>query len=196
MAKQRSAGIRERSHFRTASGDTPSLRASAARDPVIFDALVTAFMLQRIATDSCFCKQLILARGRPSLDVMASNAKEAFSARLNQVCAEAGQPERGRRVGLAKVAGVSGEAARKWLSGEAIPAMDHIAVISAHYRVQAQWLLTGLGRKDVEGEADTLTDEEREHIKRLRSLPAPERARAFRVVDALISPAQQGDDAA
>jgi len=196
MAKHRSAGMRERSHLRIASGDTPILRASAARDPVILDALVIAFMLQRIATDSCFCKQLILAPCKPRLDGMASNAKEAFSARLNQVCAESGQPERGRRVGLAKVAGVSGEAARKWLSGEAIPAMDHVAVISAHYRVQAQWLLTGVGRKEIERETDTLTDEEREHIRRLRSLPAPERARAFRVVDALISPQHNDGSAA
>jgi transcriptional regulator with XRE-family HTH domain len=96
---------------------------------------------------------------------------------------------------LARLAGVSGEAARKWLSGESIPAMSHVSVLAAHFSVRADWLLTGAGPKQVD-EVDALTDEERAHIERLRRLPPSERARVFRVLDAVMPPAVHDDDAA
>lgn len=149
-----------------------------------------------LATDSCHCKQLIRVWPAARLQLMVEDVKQAFSRRLNVACDEAGEPVRGRRAMLARLVKVSGEAARKWLSGEAIPAMDHLAVISAHLGVQAQWLLSGVGRKYIDQEADALTEEEREHLRRLRCLPQSERARAFRVVDALVSPSHTDGHAA
>jgi transcriptional regulator with XRE-family HTH domain len=117
---------------------------------------------------------------------MVATTKQAFSDRLNQVFDERGEPLRGRRIMLARVAGVSGEAARKWLSGESIPAMEHAATIARHFNVSVQWLLTG--QTDPKVEAGTLTDEEIAHIERLRCLPPSERARVFRALDAFVSP--------
>lgn len=72
-----------------------------------------------------------------------ADQKAMFSQRLNKVCDEANLPMRGRRAMLAQLTGVSGEAARKWLSGEAIPAMTHVAALATHFGSSAQWLLTG-----------------------------------------------------
>ena len=155
-------------------------------------------MSSSLATDSCLCKrqwqQLIRVSRCPRLLPMVADPKRDFARRLNALCDAHEMPQRGRRIELSRVVGVSGEAARKWLAGDAIPAMDHIVVLSTHFRVNAQWLLTGLGARDIG--AGTLTDEELAHIQRLRCLPPAERARAFRVVDALVSPALQGDNAA
>lgn len=118
---------------------------------------------------------------------MVETPKQSFSRRLHQVCDEHGLPVRGRRLALARIAGVSGEAARKWLSGESIPAMDHVSVIAGHFRVSAQWLLTGQ-RADAGVDAGALTDEEIAHVERLRCLPPDERARVFRALDAFMSP--------
>jgi transcriptional regulator with XRE-family HTH domain len=144
-------------------------------------------MAVSLATDSCFYKELICALCAPRLQLMVADQKALFSRRLNQACDDAGEPKRGRRVSLARITGVSGEAARKWLSGESIPAMDHVAAIATHYNISAQWLLTGLREPEDKG-VGSLTDEEMQHIKRLRCLPPADRARAFRVVDALVSP--------
>lgn len=115
---------------------------------------------------------------------MVETSKKAFARRLNQACEQRGMPVRGRRVLLAKIVNVSGEAARKWLSGEAIPAMDHVSTLASYLKVTVQWLLTGEDRKDVI-EAGSLTDEEQAHLNRLRCLPPSERARVFRLSTSL-----------
>lgn len=74
---------------------------------------------------------------------IVTDQKALFSQRLNKVCDDASLPLRGRRAMLAQLTGVSGEAARKWLSGEAIPAMPHVAALATHFGSSAQWLLTG-----------------------------------------------------
>lgn len=144
-------------------------------------------MVIRIATDSCICKQLTRAPPWAMLQHMvAINPKLAFSRRLHQACDGARLPVRGRAPYLAKITDVSKEAARKWLSGDAIPAMDHVVILAQHFAVGAEWLLTGMGQPAI-GEAGMLTDEERRHIERLRRLPSAERARAFRVIEAMVS---------
>lgn len=108
-----------------------------------------------------------------------------FSQRLNKVCDEANLPMRGRRAMLAQLTGVSGEAARKWLSGEAIPAMTHVAALATHFGSSAQWLLTGHDDANQDGLL-TLTNEETQLILTLRRLPANDRAMAMRVIAAMM----------
>jgi hypothetical protein len=151
-----------------------------------------------LATNSCDCnqtkQQLIVVPPAARLQLMVATPKQAFARRLNALCDAENVPQRGRRVALAKVTGVSGEAARKWISGEAIPAMDHVVILATHFRVNAQWLLTGLGPQEIG--AGALTEEEQRHIERLRCMPSPDRARAFRVIEALSLPDVPRDNAA
>lgn len=127
--------------------------------------------------------------------MVVANTKQEFSKRLAKACADAGMRERGRAVTLSKITGLSKEAARKWLNGEAIPAMDHAIVLAQYFAVSVDWLLTGTGQPAI-GDAGMLTDEERRHIERLRCLPSDERARAFRVIEAMVSPSLRHIDAA
>lgn len=99
--------------------------------------------------------------------------KADFSSRLNRACDNQGVPERGRRLVLAKLVGVSGEAARKWLSGEAMPAMNHVSVLASHLKVNAQWLLTGKNAEEM-SPADTI----------LSSLSPEHQAQALRMLKA------------
>lgn len=91
---------------------------------------------------------------------------------------------------LAKLTGVSGEAARKWLSGDAIPAMDHIAALAGHFKCSAQWLLTGHDEKSADGFV-TLSEEETQIILMLRHLPDYERALALRIMAVLLPRSDQ-----
>lgn len=116
---------------------------------------------------------------------MVADQKAMFSQRLNKVCDEANLPMRGRRAMLAQLTGVSGEAARKWLSGEAIPAMTHVAALATHFGSSAQWLLTGHDDANQDGLL-TLTNEETQLILTLRRLPANDRAMAMRVIAAMM----------
>lgn len=146
-------------------------------------------MRSSLATDSCFCKQLKRVSGSSRLQLMMADQKALFSQRLNKVCDEASLPMRGRRAMLAQLTGVSGESARKWLSREAIPAMPHVAALATHFGSSAQWLLTGQDDASNDGIL-TLTNEETQLILALRRLPSNERATAWRVISALLTPPQ------
>lgn len=75
---------------------------------------------------------------------MVANTNDDFSKRLNSALDQADYIKgRGRRVALAKALGVSGEAARKWLSGESIPAMDNAVRLAVLSGTDVDWLLTG-----------------------------------------------------
>lgn len=115
---------------------------------------------------------------------MVADQKALFSQRLNRVCDDARVPMRGRRIMLAKLTGVSGEAARKWLSGDAIPAMTHVSALATHFNASAQWLLTGQDATNTDGL--TLTEEETRVILMLRRLPPREREMAVRVIAAML----------
>jgi SOS-response transcriptional repressor LexA len=78
--------------------------------------------------------------------MVVDDEKTRFAARFNKACDIAGiQSGRGRRAELARMFGVSGESARKWLSGESIPKSSRIANIARSLGVNGEWLLTGQG---------------------------------------------------
>lgn len=75
---------------------------------------------------------------------MVVTAAEGFSTRLNRALDRSGFIQgRGRRQQLASVLGVSGEAARKWLSGESMPSMQHATHLARIACAEVDWLLTG-----------------------------------------------------
>jgi len=72
--------------------------------------------------------------------------KQEFSKRLHAACDFAGIVKgRGRRAELARMFGVSGESARKWLEGFSIPDTKRIPEIAKKLGVRGEWLLTGIG---------------------------------------------------
>lgn len=79
--------------------------------------------------------------------MVATNA-ETFSRRLSMALDRIGYIKgRGRRVALARDLEVTGEAARKWLSGLSIPAMDKAISLAVLAQVDVDWLLTGRERR-------------------------------------------------
>jgi len=78
--------------------------------------------------------------------MVVNDEKAQFAERLNQACDLAGIPSgRGRRADLARMFNVSGESARKWLSGESIPKSSRVVQIALRLGVNGEWLLTGRG---------------------------------------------------
>lgn len=77
----------------------------------------------------------------------ATQAREEFAARLAEICADMQLPERGRQTALAKRFGVSQQAVRKWLDGEAFPELDKVLAIAEWAEVNVNWLLQGVGPK-------------------------------------------------
>lgn len=94
------------------------------------------------------CKQHPF-RGKLSQPMVVATHKE-FALRLNEALDLQGlRRGRGRRVKIAKMGGVSGEGARKWLSGESLPTMEHAIVLASECGVCVEWLLTGRGPKSL-----------------------------------------------
>lgn len=113
-------------------------------------------MAIRIATESCAIKpvsHLILGCDiADTLQPMVATQETdnaGFVARLNEALdgIKDVPRARGRRVALAKMMGMSGESARKWLAGETLPTMDNARQFAAKAGVQVDWLLTGRGPK-------------------------------------------------
>jgi transcriptional regulator with XRE-family HTH domain len=82
-----------------------------------------------------------------------------FSARLNEALDLAGAPPKhhGRQRYVAKLFKVSQKGARKWLEGEAFPALWRIKEIAQELNVRAEWLLTGQGPKEDDRRKPELT---------------------------------------
>ena len=77
---------------------------------------------------------------------MVDNAKQAFSRRLRRALEHGGLPGgRDLRRATASRFGVSQEAVRKWLAGEAMPATKRLDGIAKELNVSVEWLLTGRG---------------------------------------------------
>jgi transcriptional regulator with XRE-family HTH domain len=113
-------------------------------------------MATRIATESCAIKpvsHLILGCDiADTLQPMVATQETdnaGFVARLNEALdgIKDVPRARGRRIALAKMMGMSGESARKWLAGETLPSMDNARQFAAKAGVQVDWLLTGRGPK-------------------------------------------------
>lgn len=85
----------------------------------------------------------------PTNRVGVSRTKREFSARLNEICDDAGIPPKGknRQTILGKKFGVSQKGARKWLEGESLPTLEKCIELSARFQVHIEWLLTGRGPK-------------------------------------------------
>lgn len=78
--------------------------------------------------------------------MVAESQKQAFSQRLHRALDYAHIPKkRGRPAAVAKLFGVSREAARKWLDAESIPDTKRIPQIARRLQVRAEWLLSGVG---------------------------------------------------
>ena len=83
--------------------------------------------------------------------VDTTDIKTAFAARLAEVCQRMGLPdEHGRQSALAKVFGVTPNAARKWLLGIGMPELDLAIRLADWGGVNVQWLLQGVGPKLVD----------------------------------------------
>ncbi len=77
---------------------------------------------------------------------MVALAKNDFAVRLSHALSAINYPpERGRRARLAKEMSVSGEAARKWLSGESVPGINNARKMATLLGINVDWLLTGRG---------------------------------------------------
>lgn len=79
--------------------------------------------------------------------------RQAFAARLLEVCDEQGLPPRGRLKQLGERFQVSYQAAKKWLEAESYPTTDTLLAIAQWGNVNVNWLLQGVGPKRGE-EAD------------------------------------------
>ena len=74
-----------------------------------------------------------------------SPEKQAFSARLREICAEKQLPDRGRQSALASLFSVTPNAARKWLLGLGLPETEVAIRIAKWADVNYEWLMTGRG---------------------------------------------------
>lgn len=77
----------------------------------------------------------------------AQQLREEFASRLIELCGDLELPERGRQTAIAKKLGVSQQAVRKWLDGEAFPEMDKVISIAEWAEINVNWLLQGVGPK-------------------------------------------------
>lgn len=73
--------------------------------------------------------------------------KTEFASRLNELCDDMGIPEQGRQTHLAARFGVVPNAARKWLHGDGLPALEMCVRIANEANANISWLLQGEGLK-------------------------------------------------
>lgn len=78
------------------------------------------------------------------------DAKEAFSARMNEICDDMKVPpkDQGRQTKVGAIFKVSQKGARKWLEGEGFPGIEKAAEIAKWAGVNFEWLMTGRGLKN------------------------------------------------
>lgn len=77
--------------------------------------------------------------------VQIDEIRLAFSARLKNALAEAGIPEWGAGVRLAKIAKVTPKACSKWLNGESMPGGAKMLALASALSVRVEWLEYGRG---------------------------------------------------
>lgn len=75
---------------------------------------------------------------------------QAFARRLVEICPQLKVPlGRGRDTALARLAGVSPNAARKWFEGEGMPELHRCIDLANRAGVSVLWFIQGLGPKDI-----------------------------------------------
>lgn len=77
--------------------------------------------------------------------VQIDEIRSAFMSRLKQALAEAGIPEWGAGVRLAKIAKVTPKACSKWLNGESMPGGAKMLALASALSVRLEWLEYGRG---------------------------------------------------
>ncbi|AZF37731.1 prophage MuSo1, transcriptional regulator, Cro/CI family [Pseudomonas sp. R4-39-08] len=77
--------------------------------------------------------------------VQIEEIRNSFVARLKQSLAEAGIPEWGAGVRLAKMAKVTPKACSKWLNGESMPGGAKMLALASALNVRVEWLEYGRG---------------------------------------------------
>lgn len=98
------------------------------------------------------CQQPRFAVG----DIIIKTMETKFASRLDFALTQAGIPkDRARLRRVASMFGVSREAARKWLTGMAVPETRRIMAIAKRLRVSAEWLLTGSDHGQAHGRGHT-----------------------------------------
>jgi transcriptional regulator with XRE-family HTH domain len=80
--------------------------------------------------------------------------RREFSERLNEALDDMGVPTKdlGRQTTAARLFGVSQKGVRKWLEGEGLPHTKRISKIANKVNVRQEWLLFGLGPKQIDPE--------------------------------------------
>lgn len=103
-------------------------------------------------------------------------AGDSFAERFSAALTHAGIPLGRDRINtVKKMFGVSREAARKWLAGDAMPKLARIQEIAQQLNVSGEWLLTGIGNMQrnvaaIEPDARGSPDEEDPIARRQRKL--------------------------
>lgn len=105
-------------------------------------------MANRLPTDSCNRQQPLFAAVSRSMQLMVAIGKNEVAERIRKTCDFRRIPARGRPAALAQILKrngllISGEAIRKWLTGESIPSMDSLRVLAVALDVDPDFLLTG-----------------------------------------------------
>jgi hypothetical protein len=102
-----------------------------------------------LTTESCVSQQLIVGGLISTLQPMVVLSKQAvrndFAKRLNEAVMDHphAPKDRGKAAWLARQLQVSGEMARKWLAGEALPNQARMAGLANSLGVKTAWLRDG-----------------------------------------------------
>jgi len=143
-----------------------------------------------------YCQQLIRADGPCNIKGMnQADIKTAFSARLNELCDEAGIPPKGknRQSLVGKKFKVSQEAARKWLEGESIPAYEKLVQICEVWDVNIEWLYRGHGQKRVTYDVAPNTPED-QLLKIMQHMTEADKYRLIKIGNTLTEPTDTDND--
>lgn len=118
--------------------------------------------------------------------------RRAFVGRLNEVCNDKQLPaDRGRQTRLAETFKVSPQAARKWLKGEAYPALETMMQIAVWAEVSFEWLSTGRGEKKMPIEA---TEPSIKHVAaKMLAMEPEQRYLVTRLVDTVANQHEDND---
>lgn len=95
----------------------------------------------------------------PMVDDIKESEKKAFALRLHLAAKAHGLSDYGKQSAIARFAGVSPRAARKWFDGDSMPNVAHGAMIARGLNVSFNWLMSNQGpmmeavKMDMEGAA-------------------------------------------
>jgi ribosome-binding protein aMBF1 (putative translation factor) len=120
-------------------------------------------MDSHLTTESCGSQQLIVGKRPNNLQPMVVLTKQAvrddFAGRLDQAVSDhpLAPKDRGKAAWLARQLSVSGEMARKWLGGEALPNQARLAGIAQMLGVRIAWLRDGEAPARADGKTEPKT---------------------------------------